>query len=335
MKPRDRILAVLDGEEPDRVPILPVVDGYHAPKVLRVQNWECFLDKRKMLDALLAALRFYGYDGVIGELALGRDPTVLGCKTEIKGRDVPLIVEPLIKEPRDIDLVEVPDPWSEGKMAVIEGLINRVGEEHFVLGVLRAPFETACILRGYMNFLGDIYERPGFVLKLIKASGEITSEMGKAMIEAGVDALVLRDSLASSSVISPEHYSKFAFPHEKKAIREFKEVPVILHICRDALPIIQRMAETGARILEVDSPVDLKAARELVGDKVVLKGNIDSVEVLERGTEEDVRTAVRGCMEAAKEGRGYILSSGDSIPRNAPPENVVAMVKAGIRYGGY
>lgn len=335
MKPRDRILAVLDGAKPDRVPILPVVDGYHAPKVLGVQNWECFLDGRKMLEALIAALKFYGYDGVVGELTLGRDSTVLGCRTEVEGRDVPLIVEPLIKEPEDIELVEGPDPWSEGKMAMIEGLVKNVGDEYFVLGALRAPFETACILRGYMNLLGDIYERPGFVLKLIKASKEITLETGKAMIEAGVDALVLRDSLASSSVISPEHYSEFAFPYEKKAIREFKEVPVILHICKNTTPIIQKMAVTGARILEVDSPVDLKTAKELLGDKAVLKGNIDSVEVLERGKEEDVKTAVRTCMEAAKEGGGYILSSGDSIPRGAPMENVAVMVKAGIRYGGY
>ncbi len=336
MSPRERVEAVLSGELPDTVPVLPVVDGYHAPKVLGVPNWECFKNPEKMAEAILSALRRYGYDGAVAEMGIGYSGKVLGCRVEIEGKDVPLFVGNLINSPEDLDKLTVPDPWEEDKLLPVERVVKAAGDTHYILGAVRAPFEIACIVRGYVSLLGDIYDSPDFVHSIIKKAEKITLEFGKALIEAGVDAIVLRDSLASSSVISPGHYDEFARPYEERVIREFsRKVKVVLHICRNAAPIIEKMADTGAHVLEIDSPVNLAEAKQKVGKRVVLKGNIDSVEVLERGSREGVAAAVEACMEAAKQGGGYILSSGDSVPRAAPIENVEALVKAGRKYGGY
>lgn len=336
MNPKERVLTMINGELPDMVPVLPVVDGYHAPKVLGIPNWECFLNWEKMTKALIAALKHYKYDGVVAEMGLGRGSSILGCKVEVEGKDVPLFVDHLIKVPEDLSKLEVPDPWSEDKMEPVIRLVKEIGSDYFVVGGVRAPFETACIVRGYTNLLCDIYDDPDFVHKIIGITQDITLAIGEALIEAGVDAVVVRDSLASSSVISPEHYGEFAFPYEKKVIKKFeKKVPTILHICKNSAPILNKMVNTGARVLEIDSPVNLKEAKERVGEKVVLKGNLDSVEVLERGSVDAVKKAVQACMEAAKKDGGYILSSGDSIPRGAPLENIRIMVKSGRKFGGY
>ena len=100
------------------------------------------------------------------------------------------------------------------------------------------------------------------------------------------------------------------------------------------MPIIAAMAETGAAVLEIDSPVDLAEARKIVGDDIVLKGNIDAAAVIEKGTVADVEAAVAAAIEAGAGGR-FILSTGDSIPISAPEENVKAMVEAGRKYGKY
>ncbi|MEK7817749.1 MAG: uroporphyrinogen decarboxylase family protein, partial [Actinomycetota bacterium] len=211
-----------------------------------------------------------------------------------------------------------------------------VGETYAVLGYVRSPFEYAATVRGFMDFMADFYRDPQLVHDLIDRVKPATVAIGKALAAAGVDALVIKDSLGSSSVISPDHYREFVFPYEVEAIEEIEgEVPVILHVCRNSTPILADMARTGAAALEVDSLVDLAEARKTVGDGIVLKGNIDAAAVVEKGTAGDVREAVKTAMDAAKADGGFILSTGDSIPLGAPPENVAALVEAGREYGVY
>ncbi|MFA6000839.1 MAG: uroporphyrinogen decarboxylase family protein [Thermoleophilia bacterium] len=336
MNSRERVLAVLAGETPDTVPIVPVVDGYYAPKVIGRANDECFLDGACMAQALLAARNKYDYDGVLAEMGLGSPPNVLGCPVEIEGNDVPLVVDTVIGGREDLERLQVPDPWADDKMEPVKQLVAAAGGDHFVLGSVRSPFEYAATVRGLIDFMTDFYRDPELVKDLVAACVPVTYAVGKALVEAGVDAIVMKDSFASSSMISPEHYEQFAWHAEAEAIAGFKGLaPVVLHVCRNSMPILTRMAETGADVLEIDSPVDLAAARDALGDKVVLKGNIDAVTVIEKGSVADVEQAVRLAMAAARPGGRFILSTGDSIPVSAPEENVAALVEFGRKYGRY
>ncbi len=332
MNGRERFLAALAGEPADTLPIVPVVDGFYAPKVIGRDNDECFLDGDCMAAALTAARERYGYDGILAEMGLGDPPSVLGCPVEVQGNDVPLVVETLVDGPGDLEKIGTPDPWAGGKMEPVQKVVEAAAGRHAVLGSVRSPFEYAATVRGLAGFMTDFYRDPDFVHRLIRAMLPATVVTAQALAQAGVDAVVIKDSFASSSVISPDHYREFAFPYEVEAIAELGgEVPVILHICRNSGPILAQMAQTGADALEVDSLVDLAAAREAVGPGITLKGNIDAVAVLEKGTVADVEAAVRRAAAAA-DGR-FILSSGDSIPRETPDENLAALVEYGRKYG--
>jgi uroporphyrinogen decarboxylase len=45
-------------------------------------------------------------------------------------------------------------------------------------------------------------------------------------------------------------------------------------------PVLEDMANTGAQILELDSKVSLRSAKERVGHRVCLMGNLNPVELL-------------------------------------------------------
>ena len=336
MTSRERVLAVLAGKTPDTVPIIPVLDGYYAPQVIGRRNDECFLDGNCMADALAVAFDRFGYDGALAEMGLGSIPSVLGCRLEVEGCDVPLVVDTLVEARDDIAKISFPDPWSDGKMAPVERLVQKVGSRGVVLGSVRSPFEYAATVRGLYEFMTDFYRDPKFVQELIAAVKPATIVIGRALAEAGVDVLVIKDSFASCSMISPEHYMEFAWAAEAEAIEQLKSfAPVILHVCRNSMPILTEMARTGADALEVDSPVDLARARAAVGGGVILKGNIDAAEVIEQGNPADVEAAVKAALDAAKGEGGFILSTGDSIPISSPEENIKALVEAGRKYGKY
>jgi uroporphyrinogen decarboxylase len=54
-----------------------------------------------------------------------------------------------------------------------------------------------------------------------------------------------------------------------------------------------------------------------------------------QGTPEDVLAESRECMEKGGAGGGYILGAGDMVPRDAPLENLDAMMEAAKVYGRY
>ncbi len=65
----------------------------------------------------------------------------------------------------------------------------------------------------------------------------------------------------------------------------------------------------------------------MLKDKIFIKGNIDPVNTLLRGDAEKIRKDVSGVLEAAREMKGFVLSSACSIAPPAPPDNLKRMVE--------
>ena len=64
-------------------------------------------------------------------------------------------------------------------------------------------------------------------------------------------------------------------------------------------------------------------------------GGIDSQHVLPRATPEEVREHVRRHLEAFKPGSGYVFNNVHNIQGDAPPENILAMFDAALKFGMY
>jgi len=80
--------------------------------------------------------------------------------------------------------------------------------------------------------------------------------------------------------------------------------------------------------------VDLGEARERVGDRVTLMGNIRPCQTLLEGTPEQIEAEVIECLRrAGSSPRGYLLATGCEVPLNTPVEGLRAMMRAGERWG--
>ncbi len=103
------------------------------------------------------------------------------------------------------------------------------------------------------------------------------------------------------------------------------------------MPILELMADTGVDAIEPLDPlggVTVAEAKRRVGQRVALKGGLDTILLLQ-GSPKEVMEAGKRCIEEGAREGGYILGSGDDIPRDAPLENVAAMVEAAHIYGKY
>jgi uroporphyrinogen-III decarboxylase len=84
------------------------------------------------------------------------------------------------------------------------------------------------------------------------------------------------------------------------------------------------MVETATSGLDALDPpplgnVELAKAKQEVGSRVFLKGNMNSVALLEYKTSEEVMAAAADCIRDGKPGGGYILSTACSVAPRVQP----------------
>ena len=100
------------------------------------------------------------------------------------------------------------------------------------------------------------------------------------------------------------------------------------------------MAATGASGIEcLDPPplgrVDLAEAKERVGSRLFIKGNIDPVHVLLAGDRASVVADAERRIEIGRPGGRYILSTACSVAPRTSRDNVAALAEVAERHGRY
>jgi uroporphyrinogen decarboxylase len=168
-----------------------------------------------------------------------------------------------------------------------------------------------------------------------------------ALLERGlssvtVDNVGLGGSVTSMSVINPNLHRRYSLPFGKAIVAVCRRhgVATQYHMCgrcRAALPITAEMGISGFDALECPptGDVDLAEVKRTFGAGISIKGNVNSITVMLRGTPADVERDVERCMAAAKGGGGYVCSVGDQCPPETPDENIFALVEAARRLGRY
>jgi len=138
-------------------------------------------------------------------------------------------------------------------------------------------------------------------------------------------------------------FRQLAFPAVKRAIELATKAgfPTHIHSCGPEKALIKIMAEettlTVIDPLEIPPMGDCNLAeiKKLYGDKLTLKGNLHTTEVMLFGSPDDVIAASKKAIDDAADGGRFILSTGDQCGRDTPDENLFAMVHTARTYGKY
>ncbi|UCC67226.1 MAG: hypothetical protein JSV79_08785 [Armatimonadota bacterium] len=167
------------------------------------------------------------------------------------------------------------------------------------------------------------------------------------MLEAGAGPVLAThgSEQIAPPMHSPETYREFVLPVFRELCRKVHEAGCLLHVhCHNKLSaVLEDIAEVGWDVLHPLEPppmgdIDLADAKRRIGDRVCLEGNIQIGELYGSPTERVVEL-VTEAMEVGKPGGGFILcpSASPHTPRlsHLTGRNYLAMVKTGVRLGGY
>jgi uroporphyrinogen-III decarboxylase len=260
--------------------------------------------------------------------------------------EAPWRKEPLVKdvqEDRKI-LSLLRDPWEKEPTSIREAR-KYLGDGGIIGDYLGVPSFYWCLLRGSIqDAIMDFFDYPEIMAKVTEAYTEYALEYIRASCEkAAPDYFMFGGSYASMSVISPEFYRAHNLPFVQKGTGLLRSlgVPSCLHMCGRSNEMVGVFAsETDLNMLEPlerapGGNVHLGEVKRKYGDRLCLKGNIHTFDTLLNGTANQVDQEARSCIEQAADGGGFILATGDQVPRDTPEENFEAMISAAVKHGQY
>ena len=336
----ERMKKAMRFEPVDRPPILPYCDQF-AMKQAGYTYREATFDPDKWADGYGQVRERFGFDCVYDQ-AGAEGNADLALPTNAYQPEDDMLYYPMpyfISEPEDIKRVKPPeDPWSNPKMrrllTTLEKLRERVGPDIPVISTVCASYRIAGVLRGFDVLTLDMVDRPEWLHELLDIITEGAIRLGRAVVEAGANFVIVFDPTASASFISKRSFLEFAYPYEKRmfdGIRAAGADGIFFHFCGDTFDRLDIVAEDVEFL--VQDLGDLTEAYQKMGDKVLLGANIPITNVILKGSTEEIE---RCCIQAILKTEGQFFQSASChIPRHTPPENFETWVKAATDYARY
>lgn len=253
-----------------------------------------------------------------------------------------------IRSADDLDFYKLPEPTEY----MVEGLKERIDanrDKCCILEGLREPmFGLPSWLRGNTNYYMDLLMNEEFsdalhekILNYYKKLLDFIMER----IGYGIDIVKFADDMGTqnSLLLSPEVYRERVKPYQQQLysyVHEKYHKKILLHSCGAIRPLLNDLIEIGVDAInpvQISAkgmdPAELKAE---FGDRITFwGGGVDTQQVLNSGSPEDVRKSVEMNLKTFKPGGGYVFAQVHNILPTVPTENILAMYETYQKFADY
>ncbi len=341
MTPKERIVAFSKGEEIDRIICVPDMGVTMAP-FIGVTARDYYHSAQLMADLEIALFKRLRHDGVSISTSLRGVAEAMGSKVGYPEYGISYLIEPAINSIDEIESLKVVDPLKDGNLPTLLEAIkltrDALMDEVDVGAAMSGPFSVAASVVGTENLLKWMIKYPKKVHTLMDIVAESNNRYIEEVAKLGV-SIGFADPVSSTSLISPKQFREFSLPALRKNINKIKEktggAPGI-HICGKSKELWEDVVNAGISNFSIDNAEDLEEAKNIMGDRVVITGNVPPVDIVYRGNKEAIFKSVKECIKKGHDSKkGYILSTGCQIPMHTPIENIEMFMEAGKTYGKY
>lgn len=337
MTPRERWLAVLNRQRPDRVPMDYWATAEATEKIMA--HLGCS-SEREMLEKLRV-------DFVVEVKPSYAGPPVpelqdeFGCMYKNvhygAGMYEECVFHPLARF-QSVEEIEHSYAWPDPDWWDYSGIRKQLkgNDGHPILGGNYEPFLIYKKLRGEEQAYMDLAVNPEIVHhcldRLLHLGYENTRRIleqipGKVMLSYVAEDMGGQEDL----LFSPDSIREFLIPRMRKVIELIHQAGAFVFHHNDGSirRIIPDMIEAGIDIL---NPIQWRCKnmerteiKRDFGDSVILHGGMDNQQTLPFGSVDDVKEEVLDNLRILGEGGGYVLAPCHNIQAVTPPENIVAM----------
>ncbi|WP_372947694.1 uroporphyrinogen decarboxylase family protein [Mariniphaga sp.] len=319
------------GTLPEKVLFRPIL-MYFAARFIGKTYGEFASDYHVLVEANLRCMDEFDLDmvGLISDPY--RETSAFGAKIQYIPDGVPRCLNYMVESMDDVTNLKNPDVYkaerTRDRIKAGEVLSKKTQGNVPIIGWIEGPLAEACDLAGVQNIMMQLMMEPDFANRLMDRCMVTAKDFAKAQIEAGCEIIGMGDAVCSQ--IDAETYETFIKERHKELIEFIHSLggKIKLHICGDTNHLLPHYKDLNLDVLDLDWQVDISHARSVLGDTVILAGNINPVLVQDKSRDE-VFSLCRSLVEKHKNER-FILSAGCEITVLTPPENLKAMDEARI-----
>lgn len=345
MTPRERWLAAVRREKPDRVPMYYRATSEATDKLMAHLGCgtTAELFDRLHIDTMVnASPRYVGPQPPRGQDMYGRRFRAV----EYEGGTYPECIHHPLAGLDSVEAIESAYTWPTADWYDFSVLPTQVEDarDRVIAGGGSEPFLIYKDLRGDVQAFMDLVEHPDIVHHCVGKLYDFRYELTRRIYET-IPGQVLVTSVAEDMgaqdrlLYSMPHLEEFFFPYMKRMIDLAKQAGAYVNTHSDGA-----IAEILPRLIEMDvdiiNPVQWRCAgmeRERLkrdfGDRLVFEGAMDNQYTLPFGTVAEVQQEVRDNIRILGAGGGYIMTPCHNIQVVGPAENVVAMYETGYEEG--
>ncbi|MFI5447685.1 uroporphyrinogen decarboxylase [Polaromonas sp. UC242_47] len=212
-----------------------------------------------------------------------------------------------------------------------------------LIGFSGSPWTLACYMvegagsDDYRLVKTMLYQRPDLMHKMLAINADAVATYLNAQIEAGAQAVMIFDSWGG--VLADAAFQTFSLAYTQRVLQQLKRshngviIPRLVFTKGGGL-WLEKMAQLDCEVLGLDWTVNLGQARERVGGRMALQGNLDpnvlfaKPDQIETEVSRVLDSFGQPHMDAASTGPTHIFNLGHGISQHTPPESVEVLVRA-------
>ena len=376
MLPRERVLAAINHNEPDRVPTAlwggpyGVVDDLYFRLLKHLNLGEpvqpfrmghniSYIDDR-VLSRLATDVR-YVWPGASpnSPTIQTKDPdTFKDAFGQVWKRALPYYYADtgILSTATSIDQIDQAVTWPDTNVPHWTNGVHerakhlREQTDYFIVARMvmsHGVFQTACDLRGTVEFMTDMALNEEFAFSLLDRITDTLVGLLKGYLDATDDYIDMMelpgDDYAANEnlLISPAMFRRFIKPALIRLITTIKrhnpDLKIMLHSDGMIGKLLPEFIELGIDVLHPLEPVpalDQAAIKAKYGKQLAFWGGIDISHAM-RGSTADVVAETRERIAQLAPGGGYILAPSNHLQADIPVKNVVALFESARKYGTY
>jgi len=352
MKAPERILKVVNHEEPDRVPAFEsaftnntILKHYGMESVGRGYKTIYDFYRKVGIDLVLSYVslfpRKFFKGGYVDEY--GR---IMKSETYKDGTSLFGYYGGEFKTFEDYESWEQPDPFLD--LRVTQFKLGRKNQEELNNEVFSIPATGAlmeCTWEGFgIETFSRILGRPKNAKKVFDDRGKFTLELIKILADNDAQMILLWDDYGFKNglFMNPDNYRKYIFPWIKQICdaAHKRDCKIMLHSDGDIHEIFEDIIECGVDVINPIEPMtanreyDIFKLNQKYGDQITFSGNLSPV-LLAMGKISEIEVYAKKLIRELAPNGGYIFGSGHSINPAVTVDRFESMQNIRRKYGNY
>ena len=343
----DRLIRALLRQPTDTTPVWIMRQaGRYLPEYRETRKQAgSFLDLCKntelACEVTMQPLRRFDLDAAILFSDILTIPDAMGLGLYFAEGEGPRFERPL-RSAAEIDRLGVPDPADSLRYVTdAVSLIRRELDGKVpLIGFSGSPWTLSTYMveggssKEYRYIKGMMYQDPATLHKLLHKLAQSVTAYLNAQIEAGAQAVMIFDTWGG--VLTPQTYRDFSLNYMQQIIdglkreHDDKTIPVTL-FTKGGAQWLETMADTGCNALGLDWTINIDEARQRVGDRVALQGNMDPCVLY--AEPDSIRARARDIITRFGNHDGHVFNLGHGIHPAVNPEHLGVLIDAVHEFG--